>query len=113
MSRIIDISQFRWHADTNTFIGIGTSLAFKPSPYMSNYIHDVGTPIQKFTIINPKTNGFRIFKYVNTKIINQFCESDDYGLTTHIDIFESEDGIKCEIHYYEEIVRYSMDELWG
>lgn len=114
MNKIIDISQFRWYPDTNTFIGIGTSLAFKPSIYASNYIDNAeGNSTKKFTIVNPKTRGFRIFKYVDTKLIQHFSDTDDVGQSTQIDTFESEDGIKCEIHYYDEIVRYSMEELWG
>jgi len=84
------IRQFVWNKDTNSFYGQAPFLeCVMPD---GNY-HPEAFPNMKgqFIIDNPKTGGFRRFRYVRDIVGNigeiEFTEW----------LFESEDGIECRI----------------
>ena len=84
------ISQFRWDKANNEF--------FAEAPYLEcimpdGNIHPEAFPNQKqqFFIDNPKTGGFRRFRFIREEV----NVASDYEFTHWL--FESEDGIKCYI----------------
>jgi len=85
------IRQFVWNKDTNSF--------YAQAPFLEcvmpdgNY-HPEAFPNMKgeFIIDNPKTGGFRRFRFVKE---NKIMDGENYLYTEWI--FESEDGIKCKI----------------
>jgi hypothetical protein len=90
------IKQFRWLEDSKSFYAEAYHLE---CAMPDGSIHPECFPNQKgqFFIDNPKTGGFRRFRFVE-EIINRIID-DNVGLNYEIIewIFESEDGIKCYI----------------
>lgn len=85
------IRQFVWDKNQNEF--------FAEAPFLEcvmpdGEFHPEAFPNMKgeFYIHNPKTNGFRRFRFVNE---NKIMDGENYLYTEWI--FESEDGIKCKI----------------
>lgn len=84
------ISQFVWNKDTNSFYG---EAPFLECVMPDGNIHNEAFPNMKgqFFIDNPKTGGFRRFRFVKEVTANigemQFTEW----------LFESEDKIECRI----------------
>jgi hypothetical protein len=84
------IRQFVWNNDTNSFYGEAPHLeSVMPD---GNY-HPEAFPNMKgeFIIDNPKTGGFRRFRFVKDIVGNIGEQSFTEWL------FESEDGIECRI----------------
>ena len=92
------INQFLWNTVENSF--------YASAPYLHCFkqdgsMHPDAFPNQKgqFFIDNPKTGGFRRFRFVK-ETINWLVDETSTPHHTYemIDwIFESEDGIKCSI----------------
>ena len=91
------IRQFNWNKDTNCF--------YAEAPHLEcvmpgGEFHPEAFPNQKqqFFIDNPKTGGFRRFRFVKENIIETTDgESQQmYYLYTEW-LFKSEDGIECRI----------------
>ncbi len=84
------IRQFVWNKDTNSFYGEAPHLE---SVMPDGNIHPEAFPNQKkqFFIDNPKTGGFRRFRYVRDIVGN----IDGHTFTEWL--FQSEDGIECRI----------------
>ncbi len=84
------IRQFVWNKDTNSFYGEAPHLE---SVMPDGNIHPEAFPNQKrqFFIDNPKTGGFRRFRYVRDIVGN----IDGQTFTEWL--FQSEDGIECRI----------------
>ncbi len=85
-----DIRQFNWNKDTNSF--------YAGAPYLEcmmsdGTIHPNAFPNMKkqFFIDNPKTGGFRRFRFVKDIVGNIAGQSFTEWL------FESEDKIECRI----------------
>lgn len=85
------IRQFVWDKKQNEF--------FAEAPFLEcvmpgGEFHPEAFPNMKgqFYIDNPKTGGFRRFRFVNE---NKIMDGENYLYTEWI--FESEDGIKCKI----------------
>ena len=92
------IRQFNWNKDANTF--------YAEAPYLEcvmpgGDIHPEAFPNMKkqFYIDNPKTGGFRRFRFVKEEMMYSNDENEMgvelYQFTQWV--FESEDGIKCKI----------------
>jgi hypothetical protein len=84
------IRQFVWNKDTNSFYAEAPHLE---SVMPDGNIHPEAFPNQKkqFFIDNPKTGGFRRFRYVRDIVGN-------IGEQTFTEwLFQSEDGIECRI----------------
>lgn len=84
------IKQFNWNKDTNCF--------YAEAPHLECVLpggefHPEAFPNMKgeFYIDNPKTGGFRRFRFVKE------IKSDIGGFSCTEWIFESEDGIECRI----------------
>ena len=86
-----DIRQFVWNKDENSFFA---EAYFLDCLLPDGTFHREAFPNQKqqFYIDNPKTGGFRRFRYVKD---NAVTDEGEYLYTEWI--FESEDGIKCKI----------------
>ena len=92
------IRQFNWNKDANTF--------YAEAPYLEcvmpgGDIHPEAFPNMKkqFYSDNPKTGGFRRFRFVK-EITNWLTDEFTEPITKYEMIeweFESEDGIKCMI----------------
>ena len=84
------IRQFVWNKDTNSFYGEAPHLE---SVMPDGNIHPEAFPNQKrqFFIDNPKTGGFRRFRYVRDIVGNISGQNFTEWL------FQSEDGIECRI----------------
>ena len=84
------IRQFVWNKDTNSFYAEAPHLE---SIMPDGNIHPEAFPNQKreFFIDNPKTGGFRRFRYVRDIVGN----IDEQTFTEWL--FQSEDGIECRI----------------
>ncbi len=85
------IKQFVWDKKQNEF--------FAEAPFLECVLpdgefHPEAFPNMKgeFYIDNPKTGGFRRFRFVKE---NKIMDGENYLYTEWI--FESEDGIKCKI----------------
>lgn len=92
------IRQFSWNENDNTF--------YAEAPYLEcvmpgGDIHPEAFPNMKkqFYIDNPKTGGFRRFRFVKEEMMYSNDENEMgvelYQFTQWV--FESEDGIKCKI----------------
>lgn len=86
-----NIHHFEWDKEANTFTADSDKL------YVMDEIHFYKIPFPnqrtKFYIKNPNTNGFRRFYYKKELPLNS---------TEVIWVFESEDGINCEIKTKKE-----------
>lgn len=84
------IRQFVWNNDMNSFYGEAPHLE---SVMPDGNIHPEAFPNQKgqFFIDNPKTGGFRRFRYVRDIVGNISGQNFTEWL------FKSEDGIECRI----------------
>lgn len=75
--------QFRWNKEHNCFYG--------DAPYLEEgsgyYQYAFPNGKKQFNMTNPKTGGFRRFRFVKDDILND----------EPIWVFESEDGIQCKI----------------
>lgn len=80
-----DISDFKWVKEDNTFYGDGWDLYPSEEPY-----YRVAFPNQRkqFVIKNYQTGNFQRFTFVKET-------TDIFGETW---LFESEDGIRCQIN---------------
>jgi hypothetical protein len=87
-----DIKQFNWNKDTNTFGADAWDLvAYMPDGSM--YPDPFPNRKKDFIIQNPKTGGFRRFRFVKEHHLS--FGIDEYTQLNWL--FESEDGIKCYI----------------
>jgi hypothetical protein len=85
-----DITQFHWNPKENTLYAEAGFLFFQMP---DGSIHPEAFPNQRkqFWIHNPKTGGFRRFRFKN-QLRNSLTD-------TSVDwVFESEDGIICKIN---------------
>lgn len=87
------ISQFNWNKDTKTFYAYAWELECSMP---DGSMHPEAFPNQKqqFFIDNPKTGGFRRFRFVNEYDVKE-PNSGEFVSTDWL--FESEDGIKCSV----------------
>ena len=86
-----NVNQFVWDKKQNEFYA---EAYFLECVMPDGNIHPEAFPNMKtqFFIDNPKTGGFRRFRFVKE---NQITDDESYLYTEWI--FESEDGIKCKI----------------
>ena len=94
-----DIGNFYWSKEANTFFTEGWNLhCFN----QDGSIHPEAFPNGKkeFYIDNPKTGGFRRFRFVEelTETLSPIdSDGSTFDFTITSWIFESEDGIKCSV----------------
>lgn len=94
-----DIGSFFWNKEANTFFSEAWNLSCFNH---DGSIHPEAFPNQKeqFFIDNPKTGGFRRFRFVkeSTETFFGVDESQiEFSFEVTSWLFESEDGIKCNI----------------
>ena len=90
------IRQFVWNNDTNSFYAEAPHLE---SVMPDGNIHPEAFPNQKgqFFIDNPKTGGFRRFRFVK-EITNWLIDENEHTKYEMVEwLFDSEDGIECRI----------------
>lgn len=89
------IRQFVWNKDTNSFYA---EAPFLEAVMPDGNFHPEAFPNMKgeFIIDNPKTGGFRRFRFLKEETESFVDEIDNEFQFTQW-IFESEDGIKCKI----------------
>jgi hypothetical protein len=97
------IHSFNWVKEDNTLYGISSTLwdtlGYYKFPFPNNR--------QQFKVVNPDTDGFRVFTFVTS------FENEEGMLEYE---FASEDGIKCRILVEPEepkpIDAYDDDQTW-
>jgi hypothetical protein len=88
------IRQFSWNKELNEFF---SEAYFLECVMPDGGIHPEAFPNQKqqFYIDNPKTGGFRRFRFIKEENANVEIDGESWFYTYWM--FESEDGIKCKI----------------
>jgi len=96
MDYVYDIKQFAWDSATNSFFADAFHLC---ATLPDGLIHPEAFPSakQQFVIMNYETGGFRRFRFVDAYVEYYPIDGFDETYESHIWLFESEDGIKCNI----------------
>jgi len=92
------IDQFNWHKQLNTFLGDMGAIWDMDNKYQCAF----PSGRKQFTILNPKTGGFRRFRLKCESQEQHWCsdiETDEVSWASlRCLIFESEDGILCKVY---------------
>ena len=98
MTYIYNIEDFFWNAEYNAFYANSWNLrAILPDTTMHPETFPNGK--EKFRITNPKTGGFREFKFLKEETVYYVDIEDDHPHAGKDLIFESEDGIRCIVYF--------------